>query len=104
VALWGPAVQCAQALVFFLSQHLVYFLLDDIKSIENNVLKLIIVIIDLLNAILIMSEFGFGVVSGFDSKGLLNIGNLIGRYKANKFRYSCMNFVEWMRISLGGLA
>lgn len=73
---------------------MVYFLLDDIKSIENNVLKLIVVIIDLLNAVLIMSDFGFGVVSGFDSKGLLNIGNLIGRYKAKEFRYSCMNFVE----------
>jgi hypothetical protein len=83
---------------------LVYFLLDDIKSIENNVLKLIIVIIDLLNAVLIMSDFGFGLVSGFDSEGLLNIGNLIARYKANKFRYSCINFVEGIRISLGWLA
>ncbi len=83
---------------------MVYFLLDDIKSIENNVLKLIIVIIDLLNAILIMSDFGFGVVSRFNSKGLLNIRDLIARYKSNKFGYSCMNFVEWIRIWLGGLA
>jgi hypothetical protein len=76
MGLWDSTFECVKFLVSFFPQHLVNFLFDGIKSIENNVLKLIIFIIDLLNDVLIMSDFGFWVVSRFDSKRLFNIRNL----------------------------
>jgi hypothetical protein len=100
MALRDPTVQCTQPLMSFLSEHLVHFLLNHVKSIQNNVLKLVIVIVHLLNTIFILPHVHFLIVSRFNTKRLFDVRNFFWRHQTYEFWHFCINFSNWIKISL----
>ena len=89
---------CMNPLWFLLSQHLVDLLLYFIKPAQYNILKFIIVIVNFRNAVFIIFYDDSLFISVISSMRLLNVRNLVWRYKTHKFRYNVDSLLGLLKL------